>query len=98
MVNEKEQWFSNKDLLVMMQSLQGELIELRAELRVIADAVRRYNGLRERLEETERKLDAHILTGAGQAGVARGIREWGGWVMALLALILSWYMKLSSGS
>jgi len=83
-----EQWFSNKDLLEMIQDLREELIETRSELRTTTEAVRRYNGLREKIEATERRLAEHLLTGEGQAKAARGIREWGGWVIALISLLI----------
>jgi hypothetical protein len=84
-----EQWYSNKELLEMVQVLREDLITLRSELRTTTEAVRRYNGLRERLDETERKLAAHLLTGEGQATVAKGIREWGGWVVAIISLLIA---------
>lgn len=83
----QEQWYTNKDLLQMQQELREELIELRTELRNTTEAVRRYNGLRERIDDTARRLDAHLLTGVGKADVARGIREWGGWIVGLIGVL-----------
>lgn len=81
------EWYSNKDLLQMVQGLREEFVVLRAELRITTDTIRKYNGLREKIEATERRLAEHLLTGVGQASVARGIREWGGWVVGLIGLL-----------
>jgi hypothetical protein len=83
------QWYTNKELFEMVQELREEVAPLRMELRTTTEAVRRYNSLRERLDETERKLAAHLATGAGQASVARGIREWGGWIVAVISLLVA---------
>lgn len=88
MGEQKEQWFTNKDLYEMFQELKDEVAPLRAELRYTADAVRKYNGLREKIEVTERRLAEHLLMGAGQASAAKGIREWGGWIVALISLAI----------
>lgn len=85
----EQQWYTNKDIYEMVQKLQAEVGPLRTELRNTAEAVKRYNGLRERIDETERKLAAHLTTGAGQASVARGIREWGGWLVAIISLLVA---------
>lgn len=86
-------WYSNKDLLEMVQSLRSEFAVLQTELRTTTEAVRRYNSLRERLDEQERKLADHLMAQRGQASFAKGIREWGGWGVAILGLILAFYRR-----
>lgn len=76
------EWYTNRDLFEMIQSLRGEMTALSAELARTTEAVRRYNGLRERLDALEARA-------AGAASVGRGIREWGGWLVAIGSLAVA---------
>lgn len=82
-------FYSNREIYEMLQELRTEVIPLREEMRHTTESIRKYNGLRERLDATERKLSDHLMTGVGQATVARGIREWGGWLVAIVSLLIA---------
>lgn len=78
---QKKEWYSNKDLFEMVQGLTKDLQETRT-------VIKQYNGLRRDLGETIKKV-AEIedqMTGRNQ--VWDGIRNWGGWIIALLTLLL----------
>lgn len=80
-MEKSKEWYSNKDLFEMLQGLTKDLQETRA-------VIRQYNGLRRDLGETMKKV-AEIedqMTGRNQ--VWDGIRNWGGWIIALLTLLL----------
>lgn len=80
-INKKEEWYSNKDLFEMVQGLTQDLQETRA-------VIKEYNGLRKDLGKTMSEV-AEIkdqMTGRNQ--VWDGIRNWGGWIIALLTLLL----------
>lgn len=106
MSEEKEQWYTNKDLFEMLAKLRDSTIiqnsEVRKEMKALSDEliatrqiVSKYNGLREVIDRCELKivdLEAKLLE---QTGVAlgklliwKGIREWGGWIFALLTLLI----------
>lgn len=82
-------FYSNREIYEMLLDLRTEVIPLREEMRHTTESIRKYNGLRDRLDATERKLAEHLMTGAGQASVARGIREWGGWIVAIISLLIA---------
>jgi len=73
------------DLLVTVTSLKGEMDNLRTDLRHTAEAVKKYNNLREQLNDCMSRVAAIELMAAGRSSVGKGIREWGGWIVALLA-------------
>ena len=83
MVDEKEKWFSNKDLLVMIDELKAEMGELKINLAETTTLIRDYNGLRQKINDCERKLVEN------QGKAAGGKDMWGyifGAAMFLLAV------------
>jgi len=85
--DEKQQWYSNKDLFEMIQRLHDELSETR-------EIIRKYNGLRQDLGETlklsaenEKKISEISNTSQGKYELAETIRKWGGWLVAIASLI-----------
>lgn len=56
MTDEKEQWYSNKDLYEMMVDLSKRLEHTSAELEKTQTMIRDYNGLRQKINECERAL------------------------------------------
>lgn len=51
-----EQWFSNKELFVMVQELQKQIAELCQEIGETKTLIRDYNDLRKRLGDIEVEL------------------------------------------
>ena len=80
----KEQWFSNKDLFLMLQELREELKETR-------EVVNKYNGIRSDLNWCVERLQKHKTTKEARYTLLSGIREWGGWVVAIGVLLLKWF-------
>ncbi len=78
------QWYSNKDLYEMQVQLSKKMESLSAELDKTQVMIRDYNGLRERVDGCEKRIEQ--MTGRGAGGQAM----WGylvGGIGVLLALI-----------
>jgi len=83
-VTTDDQWFSNKDLYIQIQGLQGNIAELNAAMKETAVLIRDYNGLRQKVNDCEQLL--HESQGKAQGGKDM----WGyivGGIGALLAII-----------
>jgi len=78
-VGEKEGWYSDREMFEMIQKLTVELTETRV-------AVRKYNGLWEKFDKVDRRLTAIEQRAKGRASVGIAIREWGGWVVGIVAV------------
>ena len=95
-----QQWYTNKDLYEMISTLKGELSNT---IRVI----REYNGLREQINLQAKRMGAiedglsniqlHISGcqsyNKGKHAIGQNIKDWGGWVVAIVAVIVSIYLK-----
>jgi len=84
-----EPWYTNKELFEMLlgvkqevSGLRADVAALRSELTATRESLRQYNGLRERLQALEHQA-------IGRASIGRSIREWGGWIIAILSFALS---------
>ena len=78
--NKGKEWYSNKDLYEMIDSLKTELG------RTIT-AVREYNGLRECVNDVLKRVEAIESKGLERKQVGDTIREWGGWILAIAAFL-----------
>lgn len=65
MPEEKEQWYSNKDLYEMMVNLSKRLEHTNAELEKTQILIRDYNGLREKVNDVAKKIEEICGKGAG---------------------------------
>ena len=81
---ELEQWYSNKELFEMVQSLKIDLKETNS-------LIKEYNGLRKRLDQCELTLVDLCSQSKGRSAVAKGIREWGGWIIAICTVLITIY-------
>lgn len=86
---EEGQWYTNKELYEMMVDLSKKLEKTNEELSKTQVMIRDYNGLRERLNECERRVDQVFSSGQGQKDM------WGYVVggIGLLLALLSWVVK-----
>lgn len=84
-----ENWYDNKALFEMIQDLKEDMQAMSQELKQTREIVAKYNCLRQRLDAIEFKA-------AGRSAVGQAIREWGGWLVALVSLIITFY-KLVGG-
>lgn len=81
------QWYTNKDLFELISGVQSEFQELRSEMRETRHLMRQYNGLREELGVVKERVDDIEARAKGRSSVGKAIREWGGWIFALVTLI-----------
>lgn len=71
-----------------------QIVNLQREMQETRSAVRRYNGLYEKLDRVDKKvlkMEAELM---GSKAFGRNIREWGGWIIAVITLILTLYRTL----
>lgn len=56
--NDKDagQWFTNKDLFLLIQELQSQMSELNTEMKETRTLIRDYNGLRAKINDCEAAL------------------------------------------
>ena len=87
-MSEKEQWYSNKELFEQMLSMKEDIQSLRAEMRETREIIRRYNGLREELFKVKDEVEEMKAKTEGRNSVFEAIRNWGGWLFALITLII----------
>jgi hypothetical protein len=80
----EENWYGNKELFEMIQGLKEDLQETRT-------AVQRYNGLRRDLANVMQRLTIMEQKKLGQTETFEGIRKWGGWIIAIITLVLYLY-------
>lgn len=78
----EEQWYSNKDLFEQINELRHEMAQTRS-------IIKEYNGLRTTIHTVEKELADMKSKQVGKSKVATAIREWGGWIVALFAVIIS---------
>lgn len=96
---EDKQWYTNKDLFELITGVQKDFSDLRTEMRETRYMIQKYNGLREELSEVKRDLGKELneVKGEvkeiksiqkGKSVVSKGIKDWGGWVFALISLLI----------
>lgn len=81
-MGEKEQWYSNKDLYEMLN-------DLRDETKTMIRVAKEYNGLRQTLNDLIHRVTVMEERALGRYSVGKAVREWGGWIVALLAFVLN---------
>jgi hypothetical protein len=81
--NNKE-WYSNKELFEMFQ-------DLKEELAITREAVKRYNNIRTDLNTVMQRLTAIEERAIGRYGIGKAVREWGGWLVGLLGFLFALY-------
>lgn len=84
----KKDWYSPKDLFEMIQSLKLELVTTTQEMRQTRQIIGKYNGLREEIEQCKDEIQEIKNKEKGKMDFGKSIREWGGWLIALVSLIL----------
>lgn len=85
----RQEWYTNKELYEMMVDLSKRLETTNAEMAKTQVLIRDYNGLRERLDKCEQRLDE----GTGQKS---GSKDMWGYIVGgigLLFAILAWVVK-----
>jgi tetrahydromethanopterin S-methyltransferase subunit G len=81
-VGDEGQWYSNKDLYEMMVDLSKGLEKTNAELAKTQVLIRDYNGLRERLDKLEQRIDQ-------TSGQSKGSKDMWGYLVGGIGLLLA---------
>ena len=78
----KKEWYSNKELFEMFQGLKDEL-------KITREAVKKYNNIRNNLNDVLERLATIEQQSIGRYSVGKAIREWGGWIVAVLSFLFT---------
>ena len=81
-MTEAGEWYSNKQLYEMMVNLSKGLEQTNAELAKTQVMIRDYNGLRERLDRCEQRVDEF-------AGKNSGSKDMWGYIVGGIGLLLA---------
>jgi len=84
----REQWYTNKELFELINELQKDFQDLRSEMRQTREVIKKYNGLREELGQVRQEIDRIKAKTRGKQIVGDAIRNWGGWLFALITLLI----------
>ncbi len=77
-----EQWYTNKELYEMMVGLSKRLEATNAEMAKTQTMIRDYNGLREKIDCCERRLDEF-------SGQAKGGKDMWGYIVGGLGMLFA---------
>ncbi|GAA5416187.1 hypothetical protein Pryu01_01219 [Paraliobacillus ryukyuensis] len=90
-----EQWYTNKDLFEQINAIQGDFKDLRSEMKETRSMIKQYNGLREEVglvreevEEVKKQVKEAQNINKGKSKFLEAVRLWGGWLFALITLIV----------
>jgi len=83
-----EQWYTNKELFELINELQKDFRDLRSEMRQTREIIKQYNGLRKELGQVRLEIDQMKSKMTGKQMVWEAIRNWGGWLFALITLLI----------
>ena len=84
--NEKELQ-ANYSAREIIESIQ----DLKKDLENTQIVVRKYNNLREDLNWCISQIKSNTITEDTKYSILAGIREWGGWIVAIGVLLLKWF-------
>lgn len=90
-MGDTEQWYTNKELFEMVNSLRSEMRETR-------ETIKKYNGLREEVGSYQREVrdlkeqvDIMIAQKDERTTVWTSIRVWGGWILGIVSFIAAYW-------
>ncbi|SET84448.1 hypothetical protein SAMN05216389_13812 [Oceanobacillus limi] len=87
-MSDRDQWYTNKELFEQLNAMQGDFLDLRSEMKETRNVIKKYNGLREELGVMKEKLNRMEARTQGRLSVGEAIRNWGGWLFALITLVV----------
>lgn len=90
-----EQWYDNKQLFEMFLDLKTQMAKLTSELSRTNEKISKYNGLREKIDNCEDKLNAIDTAANTKKSVGMGIQGWTGWVIAIVSFIVMMVSKVA---
>ncbi len=89
-----EKGYSNKELHKLIMKISRDFTELRTEMKQTRETLRKYNGLREEIGKLQKKIIFIEASGIGKSSILEIIRNWGGWLFALITLIVLLYKTI----
>src|SRR5690606_41767934 len=99
-----EQWYSNKELFEQILEMKEGLQKLSEEPNRTSETIKKHNGLREELGELKKGVAEikrweieQCAKELERNSVGRAVRDWGGWIIALIMFILNLTKMLSGG-
>lgn len=88
-----KEWYSNKELFEQLTAFKSEFQDLRAEMRETRTIIKRYNGLREKIEHVEEKIGTLQAKAKGRSSVWSDIRVWGSLMLAFVSVFYAIWSK-----
>ncbi|WP_156290798.1 hypothetical protein [Oceanobacillus salinisoli] len=99
-MGEKEPWYTNKELFEQILTIKDDftqissswkkdIISLQSEMQQTRDTIKKYNGLREQIETLKKEVTEMKAKTSGKVTTLTAIKDWGGWVVAILMLIVN---------
>jgi len=76
------EWYSDKDIFEMIQGLKADLSETRI-------TIKRYNGLWEKFEGMDMRLNNIEQRKIGRISANKSFREWGGWLFGGCSIVIA---------
>jgi len=97
----EEEFFSNRELYEMfnqsISELRSELADFKNDLKETRRVVKKYNELRENINYLNERILTIEQRDHGYSEVMQSIKSWGGYIIALLTLLLYFYQVLGGG-
>ena len=90
-MEEKDQWYTNKQLFEQILAMKGDFQRLSQEMKETREVIKKYNGLREEIHQLRTEVNEMKAVNSGKSTVLKTIREWGGWIVAILTLLFNIY-------
>ena len=81
-----DQWQNGKEMFEIVIVLREEMKSLASEMARTRQDIKKYNGLREDIADNARRLNEIEALQRGRWEVGELIRNWGGWLIALISL------------
>lgn len=83
-----DEGYSTKELREIIAGISKDFEGLRTEMKQTRETIRKYNGLREEIAKVQNEIIFMKATGKGRNSTMEVIRNWGGWLFALVTLIV----------
>ncbi|WP_121603772.1 hypothetical protein [Virgibacillus sp. Bac332] len=93
-MSEGNQWYNNQQLFEQINAMSKDFVGLRHEMQETRNMIKKYNGLREKIDVVEDKVEKIEAITEGRKSVAEAIRLWGGWLFALVTLVVLLITKI----
>lgn len=88
-MTEQQQWYNNKELYEMFINLQKQMNELSGEMKVTQTMIRDYNGLRQRIDVCEQRLDRGEGENKGSEKTTRFAWDKFGYIVGALGVVVA---------